>query len=351
MNKHNVLTLNEFIIERQYEFPYAKGELSRLLSHIGIASKIVNREVNKAGLVDILGEAGINNIQGESQKKLDVFSDEQFISALKASGECCGIATEENQDIIIFDTDLAKEGKYIVTIDPLDGSSNIDVNTSIGTIFAIYRRLSPIGHQAVIEDFLQEGTRQVAAGYIIYGSSTMLVYTTGRGVNGFTLDPSIGEYCLSHPNIITPQKGTIYSINEGNYIKFPSGVKKYLKYCQESDKQTNRPYSSRYIGSLVSDFHRNLLKGGIFLYPSSESYPEGKLRLLYECNPMSFIAEQAGGKSIDEKGNRILDIKPLSLHQRTPIYVGSRQMVDKAQSMILAHKDENSNSVLNNPNP
>ncbi len=332
--KHIVLTLNEFIIDRQSEFPYAKGELSRLLSHIGIAAKIVNREVNKAGLVDILGESGLENIQGETQKKLDVFADEQFISALKASGECCGIATEENENIITFKTDLAKDGKYIVTIDPLDGSSNIDVNASIGTIFAIYRRLSPLGHEAMLEDFLQEGARQVASGYIIYGSSTMLVYTTGRGVNGFTLDPSIGEFCLSHPHIKTPLTGNIYSINEGNYIKFPDGVKKYIKYCQESDKPTDRPYSSRYIGSLVADIHRNLLKGGIFLYPPTESYPTGKLRLLYECNPIAFIAEQAGGKACDGLGNRILDIKPLSLHQRVPVYIGSRQMVDRAEQFI-----------------
>ena len=337
MNLHGVMTLNEFIIERQAEFPYAKGELSRLLSHIGIAAKIVNREVNKAGLVDILGELGTENIQGESQKKLDVFADEQFISALKVSGECCGIATEENDEIIKFDTDLAKDGKYIVTIDPLDGSSNIDVNASIGTIFAIYRRLSTIGHEASMEDFLQEGARQVAAGYVIYGSSTMLVYTTGRGVNGFTLDPSIGEFCLSHSNIKTPQTGTIYSINEGNYFKFPQGVKRYIKYCQESDKPTNRPYTSRYIGSLVADFHRNLLKGGIFLYPSTGSHPNGKLRLLYECNPIAFIAEQAGGKASDGLGNRILDLKPESLHQRVPIYVGSRQMVDRAEDLILEY--------------
>ncbi len=334
MNLQGVVTLNEFIIERQAEFPYAKGELSRLLSHIGIAAKIVNREVRKAGLVDILGEVGTENIQGEVQKKLDVFADQQFIAALKTSGECCGIATEENDEIIKFDTDLAKDGQYIVTIDPLDGSSNIDVNVSIGTVFAIYRRLSPIGHEAKEEDFLQEGTRQVAAGYVIYGSSTMMVYTTGRGVNGFTLDPSIGEFCLSHFNIQTPQTGSIYSINEGNYVKFPKGVKRYLKYCQESDKPTNRPYSSRYIGSLVADFHRNLLKGGIFLYPTTESYPEGKLRLLYECNPIAFLAEQAGGKASDGRGNRILDIKPTSLHQRMPIYVGSRQMVDRAEKFI-----------------
>ncbi len=338
MSGNRLVTLNEFIIEKQSQFPYAKGELSRLLSHIGIAAKIVHREVNKAGLVDILGEVGAVNVQGESQKKLDVFADEQFIGALKGSSECCGIASEENQDIVTFDDDLAKNGRYIVTIDPLDGSSNIDVNVSIGTIFAIFRRVTPIGHKAEEIDFLQEGNRQVAAGYIIYGSSTMLVYTTGRGVNGFTLDPSIGEFCLSHRLIKTPETGEIYSINEGNYIKFPKGVKKYIKYCQENDKQTDRPYSSRYIGSLVADFHRNLLKGGIFLYPITENNPNGKLRLLYECNPIAFLAEQAGGKATDGRGNRILDIKPEALHQRVPFYVGSRNMVDKAEEMISIYE-------------
>jgi len=330
-----LITLNEFIIERQSDFPYAKGELSRLLSHIGIAAKIVNREVNKAGLVDILGETKKTNATGDTQKKLDIFADEQFISALKASGECCGIASEENQEIVTFDDDLANDGKYIVTMDPLDGSSNIDVNVSIGTIFAIYRRISPIGHKAINEDFLQEGTKQAAAGYIIYGSSTMLVYTTGRGINGFTLDPSIGEFCLSHPNIETPQNGIIYSINEGNYIKFPQGVKKYIKYCQENDKQTHRPFTSRYIGSLVADFHRNLLKGGIYIYPKTASNPSGKLRLLYECNPMAYLIEQAGGLATDGRGNRILDIKPDNVHQRVPFFVGSRKMVETAESFML----------------
>ncbi len=330
----SVITLNEFIIERQSDFPYAKGELTRLLSHISIAAKIVNREVNKAGLVDILGESGVSNIQGEVQKKLDVYANDQFLMALKSSAECCGVASEENEDIVAFEGEIARNGKYVVAMDPLDGSSNIDTNVSIGTIFAIYRRISPVGHLATRADFLQEGAKQVAAGYIIYGSSTMMVYTTGRGVNGFTLDPSIGEFCLSHKNIESPTSGTIYSINEGNYIKFPTGVKNYLKYCQEKDEPTNRPYTSRYIGSLVADFHRNLLKGGIFIYPITEQNPTGKLRLLYECNPMAFIIEQAGGKASDGYETRILDIHPDSLHQRVPLFIGSWNMVENAERFV-----------------
>ena len=325
------IPLNEFIIQRQSAFPYAKGELSRLLSHIGVAAKIVNREVNKAGLVDILGEYGTTNVQGETVKKLDVFADEQFIAALKSSAECCGIASEENQEIICFDDELSIDGKYIVCMDPLDGSSNIDVNVSIGTIFSIYRRISPRGTKAQEQDFLQKGNQQVAAGYVIYGSSTMLVYTTGLGVTGFTLDPSIGEFCLSHLRICTRKDGKIYSINEGNYTKFPEGVKKYIKYCQERDPETKRPYSLRYIGSLVADFHRNLLKGGIFIYPETESNPTGKLRLLYECNPIAFLAEQGGGMATNGNGTRIMDVQPTSLHQRVPFYTGSSNMVKKAE--------------------
>ncbi len=338
----SVTTLNEFIIERQSDFPYAKGELSRLLSHIGVAAKVVNREVNKAGLVDILGEAGSNNIHGEGQKKLDIYADEKFINSLKASGECCGIASEENQHMVTFEEEIPRNGKYIVAIDPLDGSSNIDVNISIGSIFSIYRRISPTGHIATIEDFMQAGSRQVAAGYILYGSSTMMVYTTGKGVNGFTLDPSIGEFCLSHPDINIPVSGNIYSINEGNYLKFPEGVKKYIKYCQEEDIQTGRPYTSRYIGSLVADFHRNLLKGGIFIYPETAENPNGKLRLLYECKPMAMIIEQAGGRASDGKGNRILDIHPNSLHQKVPFFAGSRNMVNKSEEfMKIFEKNKN----------
>jgi fructose-1,6-bisphosphatase I len=327
-----VKTLGQFIIEKQNDFPFAKGELSRLLRDIGIAAKIVNREVNKAGLVEILGETGETNVQGEKVKKLDVFANEQFIAALKAGGECCAIASEENEEIIPIDSEISKNAKYVVAIDPLDGSSNIDVNVSVGTIFSIYRRTSLSG-PGTLEDFMQRGTDQVAAGYIIYGSSAMLVYTTGKGVNGFTLDPSIGEFCLSHSNMKTPQSGTVYSINEGNYLHFPDGVKKYIKYCQEEDKSTQRPYSSRYIGSGVADIHRNLIVGGIYIYPTTTKSPKGKLRLLYECNPLSFIIEQAGGKATD--GNkRILEIPITELHQRTPLFLGAAEMVDKAMEFM-----------------
>ena len=327
-----VATLGQFIIERQADFPYAKGELSRLLRDIGIASKIVNREVNKAGLVDILGEHGTTNIQGENVKKLDVYANEQFIFALGSGGETGAIASEENDDVVPITTEVSRNAKYIVCVDPLDGSSNIDANVSIGTIFSIYRRID-LDKPLTKTDFFQQGTAQVAAGYVVYGSSTMLVYTTQHGVNGFTLDPSIGEFCLSHPDMKCPDTGTIYSINEGNYAQFPEGVKRYIKYCQVEDDATSRPYSSRYIGSLVADFHRNLLKGGIFLYPSTAKSPKGKLRLLYECNPLAFIIEQAGGKASDGQ-HRILELTPTSLHQRTPLFIGSARMVTKAEEFM-----------------
>jgi fructose-1,6-bisphosphatase I len=335
MNSYKVTTLNDFIILKQKDFPYAKGELSSLLHHIGTAAKMVNKKINKAGLVEIIGRSGEINIQGETQQKLDVYADEVFIWALLSSGECCGIATEENQNEIVFSDPLAENGKYVVCIDPLDGSSNIDYNVSVGSIFSIFRRITPRGENVKNEDFLQEGSKQVAAGYIIYGSSTMLVYSTGYGVNGFTLDPSIGEFCLSHPDIKTPEDGHIYSVNEGNYMHLPQGVKNYIKYCQEKDEETGRPYTSRYIGSLVSDFHRNLLKGGIFLYPENMNMPGGKLRLVYECNPIAFIALQAGGVASDG-GRNILEIAPLSLHQRSPFYVGSKNMVSKLESFLVS---------------
>ncbi len=330
-----VKTLGEFIVEKQADFQYSKGELSRLLSDIGIAAKIVHREVNKAGIADILGETGDVNIQGENVKKLDVYANTQFIAALSVGGECCAIASEENEEIIIVDNEVSESAKYVVALDPLDGSSNIDVNVSIGTIFSIYRRTSLSG-PGTLEDFLQPGTEQVAAGYILYGSSTMLVYTTGKGVNGFTLDPSIGEFCLSHPNMQTPKKGKIYSINEGNYVHFPEGVKKFIKYCQEEDAASERPFSSRYIGSAVADFHRNLIKGGVFLYPTTSASPKGKLRLIYECNPLAFIIEQAGGKA-STGSKRILEVVPTALHQRSPLFIGSRDMVEKVEDLIAKH--------------
>lgn len=336
-----VTTLGEFIVQKQEDFPYAKGDLTSLLSTIRLASKVVNREVNKAGLVDdIMGSVGLENIQGEEQQKLDRYADEVFIRAMMTRGEVCGVGSEENDDYIAFDNEASKNGKYIILMDPLDGSSNIDVNVSIGTIFSIYRRVSPVGEKARIEDFLQAGDKQIAAGYVIYGSSTMLVFTTGNGVNGFTLDPSLGTYCLSHPNMRFPDDGKIYSINEGNYIKFPDGVKQYIKYCQIRDEETDRPYTSRYIGSLVADYHRNMIKGGIYIYPTTESAPDGKLRLLYENNPLAFLAEQAGGVATDGF-QRILEIKPTDLHQRTPLFIGSKNMVAKAMEFMKNCKDSN----------
>lgn len=273
-----IKTLGEFIIDQQLEYPDATGELTSLFSSIRLAAKILHREVNKAGLADITGAAGADNVQGEQQQKLDVYANERFKNALAQRGVVCGIASEEEEQFVRFEETRNLDGKYVVLIDPLDGSSNIDVNVSVGTIFSVFRRVSPLGSHVTQEDFLQPGNRQVAAGYVIYGSSTMLVYSTGNGVNGFTYDPTIGVFCLSHPNMKTPAGGTIYSINEGNYVHFPDGVKKYIKYCQEEDKSTQRPYSSRYIGSLVSDFHRNLIKGGIYLYPSTSRHPDGKDR-------------------------------------------------------------------------
>lgn len=323
-------TLGEFIIEKQAEYPGAKGELSGILSSIRLAAKIIHREINRAGLSqDILGTAGSENVQGEAQMKLDVFANETMKKALLAREDVAGFASEEDDNFVAFDNERGRNAKYILMTDPLDGSSNIEVNVSVGTIFSIYRRVSPIGTPVTQEDFLQEGRKQVAAGYVTYGSSTMLVYTTGNGVNGFTYDPSLGLFILSHPDLKTPTEGKYYSINEGQYVTFPQGVKRFIKYCQETDAASKRPYSSRYIGSLVSDFHRNLLKGGIYIYPTSTVYPKGKLRLLYECNPIAFLAEQAGGMATDGI-NPILDIKPTELHQRVPFFVGSTSMVKQA---------------------
>jgi fructose-1,6-bisphosphatase I len=329
-----LITLQDFILKNQADYSFATGEFSRLLYDIAVASKIVSRDVRQAGLVDhILGAQGGQNIQGEDQQKLDVVADIAFIKAFEQGGEVCGIASEENDDFVAFKSEQSKNGKYIVLFDPLDGSSNIDVNVSIGTIFSIYKRISPIGTEATLADMLQPGTAQIAAGYVLYGSSTMLVYTTGNGVNGFTLDPSIGEFCLSHPNMKMPEIGRLYAMNEGNIFECEQGLRDYINYCQSRENQTGMPYSGRYIGSLVADFHRNLIKGGIYIYPDVLSAPEGKLRLLYECNPLAFIAEQAGGLATTGR-KRILEIIPERLHQRVPYYVGSKLMVEKVMHCI-----------------
>jgi fructose-1,6-bisphosphatase I len=329
-----LITLNEFILDRQADFPFATGELSRILNDIAVASKIVTRDVRRAGLIDnILGAQGEINIQGEEQQKLDVIADEQFIKMFEQGGEVCGIASEENDDFLAFKSEASKNGKYVVLFDPLDGSSNIDVNVSIGTIFSIYKRISPVGTPATLEDMLQKGDDQVAAGYVLYGSSTMLVYTTGKGVNGFTLDPSIGEFCLSHPGMKMPLDGRMYAMNEGNIKICEQGLCDYISYCQEEDATPSHPYSGRYIGSLVADFHRNLIKGGIYVYPDTTLNPEGKLRLLYECNPLAFVAEQAGGMATTGR-KRVMEIKPTRLHQRVPYYTGSKHMMEKAMGCL-----------------
>lgn len=333
-------THGEFITDAEHAHPGATGELSALFASIRLAAKIVHREINKAGLADITGAVGSDNVQGEAQQKLDLYANDKFKTALAARGVVCGLASEEEEHLVSFDSERCQKGKYIVLMDPLDGSSNIDVNVSVGTIFSIYHRVTPVGTPAKEVDFLQPGNQQVAAGYIIYGSSTMLVYTTGEGVNGFTYDPSIGVFCLSNPDMKAPHNGALYSVNEGNYVHFPVGIKKYIKYCQIEDKTTNRPYSSRYIGSLVADFHRNLIKGGIYMYPTSTAYPNGKLRLLYECNPMAFLIEQAGGRAIAGPGIRIMDINPTELHQRAPLYLGSTQMVNDVEASMIAYPEQ-----------
>ncbi len=331
-------TLEEYIIERQEDFQYSTGELSRLLNSILLAARVVTYKVNKAGLVDIIGGVGSTNVQGEDQQKLDVYANEVFIQTLINREIVCGIASEENDNFItIKGLDEGHNNKYVVLMDPLDGSSNIEVNVSVGTIFSIYRRVSPVGTPVTMDDFLQPGVNQVAAGYILYGTSTMMVYTAGKAVNGFTLNPAIGSFYLSHPNMTFPDLGKIYSVNEGNYVHFPQGVKDYIKYCQE--EKEDRPYTTRYIGSLVSDFHRNMMKGGIYMYPPTSKAPEGKLRLLYECNPMALIAEKAGGKATDGF-KRILELDPKELHQRVPFYCGNAEMVDKVKYFLEKARDE-----------
>ncbi len=328
-----IQTLDEFTIQQMRDFPNATGELSGLLRDIGLAAKRVHVEVNKAGLVDILGDAGTMNVQGEEVKKLDVFANNQFMGVLQHGISCAGIGSEEMDEIVVFDDEVSNKSKYVCLFDPLDGSSNIDVNVSIGTIFSVFRRVSELGKPATEKDFLQPGIQQVAAGYVIYGSSTMLVYATRRGVNGFTLDQSIGEFTLSHPDIKCPETGKMYSVNHGNFFQYEEKVKQYITACQKKDKTNGGPYTQRYIGSMVADVHRNLIKGGIFMYPGTTDKPKGKLRLLYECNPFAFIVEKAGGKATNGK-IRILDVPPTELHQRTPFFIGSKLMMEELEGYI-----------------
>ena len=325
---NRIVTLDEFIIRRQNDFPYASGELTNLLRDIGVASKIINREVNKAGLVNILGVAGEENASGDMVQKLDLYANDKIIECLKQSGECAAIATEEMEDFIELPGVDAKESKYVVVCDPLDGSSNIDVNVSVGTIFGIYRRKSDPKAGCDVSDFFQKGSELVAAGYVLYGTSTILVYTTGNGVNGFTLDPSIGEFCLSHQDIRMPERGNYYSVNQGYYLKFDLEMRRYIDYCSDLNLRL------RYIGSMVSDIHRIMFQGGIFMYPNTRKHPQGKLRVLYECNPMAMIVEQAGGKAITTSLERILDLEVHELHQRSTVAMGSSAMIDEMMNFV-----------------
>lgn len=338
MPRIRFMTLSRFIIEQEKLHPEATGELSKLIHDLSLAAKVISLEVNKAGLADILGFTGDSNIHGEDVRKLDMFAHNMMFNAMDHGGHLCIMASEEEEDIIHIPTKF-KLGKYVLLFDPLDGSSNIDANVSIGTIFSIFKRITPDGNPGTLEDCLQPGIKQVAAGYIVYGSSTIMVYTAGHGVHGFTLDPSFGEFLLSNENIRTPSKGHIYSINEGNYLYWHRGLKRYIKWLQEEDKDSQRPYTSRYIGSMVADIHRNLLYGGIYMYPADSRSPNGKLRLMYECNPMSFIVEAAGGRASNGK-KRILEIKPESLHQRTPIFVGSEEDVKKVEDFMVREETQ-----------
>jgi fructose-1,6-bisphosphatase I len=332
-------TVIEHLLTTQKAHPEATGAFTSLLSELIVAAKIISREVNKAGLVDILGYAGRVNIQEEQVQKLDEFANKTIVERMAHTGELCAMASEEDPDIIHIPERFPK-GNYILIFDPLDGSSNIDVNVSIGTIFSIYRRVTSSQADPTLEDLLQKGSKQVAAGYFIYGSSTMMVYTSGNGVHGFTLFPSIGEFLLSHENIRIPTKGKTFSVNEGYYNYWPEEVKALVNYFKTPDKETKRPYTGRYIGSLVADFHRNLLHGGIFMYPADKKDPKkpsGKLRLMCECNPLAFVVQQAGGYASNGLQS-ILDIDPGELHQRVPLYIGSKEDVLTAEQFIKAEK-------------
>ena len=324
---NNLITLDEFTIQQLRLFPHATGELSGLLRGIGLAAKQVNLEVNKAALADILGAEGSINIQGEVVQKLDVYANNVFINVLRSGINCAGIVSEENEEMVVFDDTKSNQSKYVLLMDPIDGSGNIDINISIGSIFSVYRRVSDLGKPAILEDFLQPGIKQVAAGYVIYGSSTILVYATRRGVNGFTLDTAIGEFYLSHPNLKMPPHGPFYSFDNRYYNQVDQKLKAYVDFCISTTENKNGPYSNRYYGCMVADIHRNLLKGGIFFYPQVTGKPNGKLRLCYECNPMAFITEVAGGSATDGR-ERILDIQPEHIHQRSPLFIGSKEMME-----------------------
>lgn len=331
--QRNVLTLDEFRVSEIRNFPAATGELSTLLRDIGLAAKMINVEVNKAGLVDILGEAGTINIQGEQVKKLDLFANHQMVKVLQRGISCAGIISEELDEVMAFDDKMSVNSKYIVAFDPLDGSTNIDNCISIGTIFGIYSRTSPLGAPLTAEDFKIDGSKMVAAGYVVYGSSTIFVFATGRSVNGFTLDPTIGEFYLSHPNIKCPKEGYIYSVNQSNLLNYSPGIQHYINSFQLRNKEKEGSCTLRHVGSMVADLHRNLIKGGIFLNPGSPSFPQGKLRLLYECNPWAFIYEVAGGRAITGKG-RVLDVKFEDIHQRTPFFIGSNSMIEDLERSL-----------------
>ncbi len=331
MIPHEVMSISRHIMEQQRKFPDARGEFSGLLNDITLAAKLVARDVRKAGLVNILGLTGSENVHGERVTKLDEYANRVLHEIMGRGGQLCVMASEEAHSIMTIPEGYP-HGKYVFLFDPLDGSSNIDANVTIGTIFSVHRRISESG-PGTVDDCLQPGYKQVCAGYIVYGSSTMFVYTAGHGVHGFTYDPSCGEFLLSHEDIRIPPKGKYYSVNEGNYHSWQDGLKRYIDYLKETDKATGRPYGTRYIGSLVADAHRTLLYGGIFLYPGSVKKPEGKLRLLYEASPLAMVIEQAGGKAISET-ERILDIVPTDLHQRTPLIIGSSEDVDQAKAFM-----------------
>jgi fructose-1,6-bisphosphatase I len=324
-------TVVQHIQEQEKKFLGATGELASLVNEILVGAKIISLELNKAGIGgDILGATGTRNVHGEAVQKLDDLANSTFLSIISKSGTVCAITSEEMENPLIVPPEHA--GKYIFMMDPLDGSSNIDVNVSTGTIFSIYRKKSP-GDTVTDQDLLQKGTDQVAAGYVVYGSSTMLVYSSGQGVHGFTLDPSLGDFILSHPDIRIPEQGNIYSVNEGNTENWGDKQKKFISYLKEKDKASGRPYKARYIGSFVSDFHRNLLKGGIFMYPSDTKNPSGKLRFEFEAGPMAFIVENAGGRASTGR-ERILDITPTDIHQCVPLYIGSRFEVEAAEEFL-----------------